>query len=512
MKSSPPVVAFEKSAARLLFVRLADARTVALMAFFVGAAVVLAHRPFIHIEMGDEAIYDYISQSIVRGQVPYRDVIDPKAPASMYISAAAMAAGRVLGLSDIIAVRWLHIFEMGLLAAITFLVAEAYFCNRLASLLAFFIPLLFDIFSYLVTRGTQPKLPMIIFGMLTLLLIAKDKPLWAGVCSMLSCLCWQPGLMFTGVALMIFSKYFTSWRDLRAAKVAIGAAAPLALVLLYFYLKGALGDLWTWTVIFPYGAFGPQKTTSLSDSFNNISKVMGSRLNSDLILVKLAAAGLLIYIAARAWRIIRREEKFLSADLFKDAIIYPPIIYLLFSIISFQSGGDLIPFFPFTGLFAAWFIVQAARLAARAWSKLEPLIPITVMIIISTLIIVRAATNKPPKQTLQQQRQEAQVLASYLGPDDKIYVHGVGEILVLLNRPNLNKYIALDSGADDFIAAQKPGGFQDVINEMEAQAPKIVVAARLRNVSHRKEIKEWLSNHYERLAQIQLKGVFIRKQ
>ena len=87
----------------------------ALAAFLIGAAVVLADRPFTHGETGDSSIFDYIAQSIIRGQVPYRDVIDPKGPGSTYLSAAAMAAGRSVGLRDIIAVRWLHVLMMGLL-------------------------------------------------------------------------------------------------------------------------------------------------------------------------------------------------------------------------------------------------------------------------------------------------------------------------------------------------------------------------------------------------------------
>src|SRR5205085_2069933 len=84
-----------------------------------------------------------------------------------------------------------------------------------------------------------------------------------GFCSMLACLCWQPGLMFTGTALLIFSKYLTSWRDLKAAKVVIGAALPLAVLLLYFYHQGALGDLWTWTITYNYSVFGPDAQPSL---------------------------------------------------------------------------------------------------------------------------------------------------------------------------------------------------------------------------------------------------------
>src|SRR5690349_20739685 len=66
-----------------------------LVAFLIGAAVVLARRPWRQLETGDEAIWDYVAQSILRGQIPYRDVIEIKTPLSAYLSAAAIAAGRL---------------------------------------------------------------------------------------------------------------------------------------------------------------------------------------------------------------------------------------------------------------------------------------------------------------------------------------------------------------------------------------------------------------------------------
>jgi hypothetical protein len=113
---------------------------------------------------------------------------------------------------------------------------------------------------------------------------------------------------------------------------------------------------------------------------------------------------------------------------------------------------------------------------------------------------------------LQDQDREVQLLAGYLGPDDKIYVHGAAEILVLLNRQNLNKYTALDTGADNYIARQKPGGFRDVIDEIEKEAPKIVVITRLRNVRHREEIESWVDQHYDKMDFATLRGIYIRKR
>jgi hypothetical protein len=228
----------------------------ALAAFVIGVSVMVLHHPGRLAERGDLAIWDYVAQSILRGQVPYRDVVEIKTPASAYLSAIAMAVGRRAGMQDIAAVRLLQVLLVGLLSAVTFLVAEAYLRNRLAAIIAFLIPLLPDHLVVMIA-GTQPKLPMILFGMLSLLLIARDKPLWAGLCSMLSCLCWQPGLMFTGTAVLICSRYLTSWRDRRALKAMLGALMPLAAMLIYFATVGALSDLWTWTMTFNASVYAP---------------------------------------------------------------------------------------------------------------------------------------------------------------------------------------------------------------------------------------------------------------
>jgi hypothetical protein len=94
----------------------------ALAAFLIGLVVTLAHKPFSQPEGGDEAIWDYVSQCILRDQVPYRDVVEIKTPLSAYLSAGAMLVGRAAGLSDVIAVRLLNTVLAGLLSAITFLI------------------------------------------------------------------------------------------------------------------------------------------------------------------------------------------------------------------------------------------------------------------------------------------------------------------------------------------------------------------------------------------------------
>jgi len=499
--------------------RATDTRKLALLALLLGVAITMMYRPFSQPEVGDAAIYDYIAQSILRGQVPYRDVVDIKGPLAPQLSALAIVAGKAVGLRDIIAVRLFHVLLVGLLSSVTFLVAEAYFRSRAAGLIAFLIPLMFPSFIELKVAGTQPKLPMMLFGMLSLLLIAKDRPFWAGFCSMLSCLCWQPGLMFAGVAFLIFSRYLTSWRDLRALKVLAGATTPLIVTIAYFFLLGALGDMWAWTITYNYSVFGPAASKSLGEATDHLWKIMHRKFQSDIFLLCGSGLGLLIFLAERLRTKVRDRGTLRAPDLFRDAIAIPPLIYLGFCFINIQAGPDLIPLVPFVGIFAGWLFVQAGRVAAQsrfakdraAWPGFEVTVPGVAMVVILLLGLYRSAAYKLEGWTLRDQDKAMEAVSLLLGPEDKIYVHGTVEILTLLGRPNLNPYVFLDWGADDFAAARRGTSFSALIEEMDAQTPKLVSVSRLRKVYHRAELEKWVEDRYDKVDTIGY-DLHIRKQ
>lgn len=500
----------------LVLARFGILRTLAVTAFLIGTLVMLSHRPFKQHEGGDTAIYDYIAQSVVRGQLPYRDIVDIKWPAAVHLSALAIVIGKPLWIRDVIAVRIMNIILVGLLSAIIFLVAEAYLRNRNAAVIAFLLLLMEPRFIDWMIAGTEPKLPLLVFGMLSLLLIIKDRPFWAGVCSMLACLCWQPGLMFTGVTVLMFSRYLTTWRDLRAIKAMIGAILPFALTLAYFYARGALGDLWAWTITYNYGVFGPDANRGVVEALAHIWKVMTRILQADVLLVILSVFGLLMYGTERV-RARIKGESFRSPDLFRDAIVFPPIVYFAFCLINFQAGPDLIPFMPFIAIFAAKFFLDAGRVARSniKWFKVRPDVPVSRVAIVMILAVTcfRAAIYKFQGQTLAQQDEAFKTVSAMLGANDKIYVHGTTEILVLLNRPNLNPYLFLDWGADEFAAVRKGEPFAAIIEEMETQAPKIVALSRLKVVTHRDDFERWVAEHYDKveLPLAGYDGIYVRR-
>lgn len=499
--------------------RLVNSRstaTLAVAAFLLTVAVMFMYRPFSQAEAGDSAVYDYIAQLIVRGQTPYKDEIDIKAPGSFYLSALAMEAGRTVGVRDIIAARLLHILLAGLLSAVVYLVAEAYLRNRFAAVLAVLSLLISQHFALWTVGGGQPKLPMILFGMLTLLLIAKDRPFLAGFCSMLSCLCWQPGLLFTGVAFFVFSRYLTTWRDLRALKVLAGAAIPLAALLLYFRSIGALGELWTWTVVFNYSIYSRKALEGEGNALGHLLSVVLKVYKVDIVLVVLSLAGVVSFGVQRLRERLRGISALKSSDLFRDAIVIAPLVYFAACLIRFNAGPYLIPFFPFVGIFFGWSIVELATIVKKSeflghgnvgWARN------LVLVLLLSMAGYRAIAYRFESMlTLQDQDKTFEAVSSLLSGSETIYVHGTTEILVLLNKPNLNPYCFIDAGKDDYVAAQRYGGsFAALVDEIESSAPKIVALSRLQRVSHRDELRRLVQQHYERLD---LPGydIYVRKQ
>lgn len=500
-----------------------DARSVSVEIFFISIAIMLAWRLLDQAEGGDSAIWDYVAQSILRGQIPYRDVVEIKGPLSAYVSAIAMllgkSVGKIGGLSDVLAVRFMQVALAGVLSSVTFLVTEAYLRQRVTALIASLWPLMSFHFVSWTEGGTQPKLTMILFGMLSLLLIAKDKPFWAGCCSMLSCLCWQPGLLFTGIGVLVFSRYLTSWRDLRALKVLAGATVPLAVTVLYFYGVGALKDFWIWTVAYNFEVYARVGLRDAGDTFAHIWIVLDRVFKVDVGWLALGAIGLLMF-GARQLRVRLTRKGLVSRDLFRDAILIAPVVYIAFCLINLQSGPDLIPLFPFIGMFAGWLITEVSgRLTSFGVVTTKPalrrtvqLLPAVALLLVCTVAVVRAARSKLDGPTLEHQDQQLKTVTDLIGPDDKIYVHGSVELLLLLNRPNLNPYIMWDHGKASYVVAKKYGGSVDaMIDAIEAEAPKLVALSRLKHIPEGTALERWVENHYDRVP-ISGYEIYLRKQ
>jgi hypothetical protein len=454
---------------------------------------------------GDRANWDYFAQVIARGGVPYRDVVNIKSPLSAYIGAAAIIVTRPFGLRDVLAIRISFILLAALTVAFTFLVALEYFGSRSIALLAATIMLSFSAFARLNGGGTQPKTPMVLFGLVTLWALIKDRPFIAGLFGMLSALSWQPGLLFVGAAGLGFSRYLTSWRDLKVVKLIAGAIIPLAVMLMYFWAAGALREFYLWNIHFNATVYGPNEMRPISSFINRIAKMLAGTYSSGRFYFYLAAPGLLLV----AWREARQARQSGLRSLLerapRHAIIIAPVVYFIFCMIDIQGGADLIPFLPFVALFAAvaliFVVEQAVSFIVRARPAFgrAPLTASASAFVCAFVLFVAVSDSLSTEREFTLADQDAKVrdIVSHLQPSDKIFVHGHTEILVLSGLTNASKYFLLDRGKDEYLDQVEEGGFAGWLERLKSERPRIVVLDRLKSLGHLGELQAWVDAEYE---------------
>ncbi|MFY9570612.1 MAG: hypothetical protein WAV20_04310, partial [Blastocatellia bacterium] len=255
---------------------------------------------------------------------------------------------------------------------------------------------------------------------------------------------------------------------------------------------------------------------SLRHLFNVTFKIF----RADLVLVVIALIGFVMFGVQRLRERLKGMGVQNAADLFRDAIVLAPLVYLAACLVRFNAGPYLIPFLPFIGLFFGWFVVESVRILKagpiigdKAAARNVDWLQTGVLVMLITVAAVRAVAYQfEPIPKLREQDKRFEAVSNLLSGPDTIYVHGTTEILVLLNKPNATPYVFLDWGKDDYLAAMKFGGsFEAIIDELESVAPKIVSLSRLQRVAHRDEIRRWVEQHYEA---IEMTGydVYIRKQ
>ncbi|HJQ68013.1 MAG TPA: DolP-mannose mannosyltransferase [Blastocatellia bacterium] len=455
---------------------------------------------------GDRANWEYMAQVISRGGVPYRDAVNIKGPLSAYIGAAVIAAARPFGLRDIYAVRATYFLLAVLTVGFTALVAFEYFKSYRVALLAALVMSSFNAFAITNSAGIQAKTPMILFGVVTIWLIQKDRPLLAGLFAMLSALSWQPGLLFLGAAGLAFSRYLTGWRDLKVIRLLAGAAIPLAVMLIYFWIVGALKDFYLWTIHYNLTVYAPRESRPAADFFQYIGHMVNEQYKTDRFFFYVAAAGLVFLIAQQIRLGAKAGKGYLLDQSRFHALLIAPLVYFVFCMINVQGDADFLPFLPFVSIFAAFALVTALDSAlellrrARKGASQEAIRAAAFAAVCLLVFVLNVADafsfdRRPP--TLDDQQADVREMLSHIEPGDKIFVHGSVEILVISGMTNASKYFFMDRGKDVYLANVEPGGFEGWFDRLKAERPKVVALSRFQVVEHKKDFYDWVDGEYE---------------
>ena len=129
---------------------------------------------------------------------------------------------------------------------------------------------------------------------------------------------------------------------------------------------------------------------------------------------------------------LKNRAPTVSRDLFKDGLIIVPLGYLVFKTVNYPGDDDLIPLFPFVGLFAGYAFLVVSRWVGNMIivrrseypARLARWLPLLALPVLAVLAVIHSVNYRITSVTLQDQQVMVQGVEGLLGPDDKIYVHG----------------------------------------------------------------------------------------
>lgn len=468
-------------------------------------------------EGGDRANWVYMAQTVSRGGLLYRDAANIKSPLSAYLGAVAIAAGNLVGVRDLLAIRVAFMLLGVLTVGLTCLLAAECFDSLRIGFLAALISLSFSTAIFVNCSGIQPKTPMVFFGLAALLCTLRERPFWAGLTGMLSALCWQPGLLFVGASGVGFSVYLTKWRERKILHLLAGAALPALLLMLYFAWRGGLREFLLWCFVFNVRAYAPGELRSPEALLARVIGLLGPHWF--MVLLALFGLGLCLLPTLRE-TVGRGPRRFLQGSR-RHTVWIAAAVYALFCAVNLQGIGDLFPFLPFVSILAAFALTSLLdrsvdRLGmGKADGTVSRGVRALLFGILAGVVFTVAARKTGRFQddfpSLQDQEAEVAMITSHLGPGDEIYIHGLTEILTISGLPNASPHYLLDRGKDLFLDNVESGGFDGWLARLQSKPPKVVALSRLQKVARRKDFLDWVGRDYDR-RQGKIFTYYLRKE
>ena len=437
----------------------------------VSLAVLLVQQPWDRWSHGDIALHQVFGRLIADGQVPYRDFFDQKTPLAWYLNAVPALISRHLGADYVLAARALSVLlavggSVGL-----YLVARSASLGRTMSAVAALLFLAFDYHNYFAIRGIDPKLLNSYVGIFGLLAAYHSRWLLAGVLCALAFLAFPPaGVFLLGAGtLALMSGRATARKAI--PRLGAGFVAPIAVLLIYFVVVGALDDFWADNVIFN------RQYVSQQFSWLRI-ELMAERITSDhrsdrwLFLV--GAIGFATYAGSLAWGLFRRVPSHVMPAL---PVAVVTVAVFTYSYVNFWTAGDVLPFLPWIAFWGAWLLEQPARQPTRwaYWAAVG-----------GALVLLGYGYHSLPDLTdIGNPPDEGAIVRGIeqrarLQPGDPIYVQEEQWYLLLSERDHLSRYYFVRNAVYKY-AEEREGTYEALLRPLIEEKPKLFVMSDQRD-------------------------------
>jgi hypothetical protein len=423
----------------------------------------------------DEAVYAYGGQQLAAGVPYYVSIFDAKTPLSPMLAGAGVATAKALGADDVYAVRIVFLLFACADVIAVYLLALWLWGSVLAGVVSAAAFVSYKGFAVDALGGPDAKTPGVAFAVISMVLLVRRRWLWAGATGALAFLVWQPLGVYAAVA--VVAVLLGTTEDERrgaCARALAGAAIPIAGMVAYYWVAGALPAFVDGAVRFPLDGVHRTPDTP-GERVSQIIHVVHERygaLHGTLLWGGLAALVVLVALGVRRGRSLGRIVR----DPLVCVVMASLIPLLAFTVYDFQGYPDMYPMLPYAalGVGGAWALVVRGMHDRRS-ARAVTVIGLAAVAVLSGFTWEGYSTSKPSIVSLKVQRARAAAIERILGPRGTLYAIGDPTPLVLTHRRNPSRYIYLGSGVFSWMTAHTPGGFAGWEAQVLASDPSMIV-------------------------------------
>jgi len=427
--------------------------------------------------LADNQLYFYMAERAASGVPPHVSFVDSKNELGVLLTAAAIGAGRVVGIDDVMSSRAVSVVFMALSVALVAELATLLAGGAAAGHVAALALLAVRGMAEHTATGNNVKVFLVTFLLLAHVTMARSPRLrrhdaLAGFAAGLAFLCWQPALIVVAaVACEALVLGRGGWRP--ALVVLAAAAAPVFAYELYFVMHGALAEHLYQAYVMTLGSV--HQPGHLLRSLRFVLTEAGGP-ESPPRLVPLAFA--LVAVASLVWAALspRRTLELLRGRPGLLSFWLAAAAATAFTLYDHQGVPDL--FFP-----DPYYAVACGMLAlgvARAAAWLVPGRPALLAAIAAGAAMVPLALQmqdddrhrRPADYTLEDQRRVAGVVRAWQEEFGEVWAYGA---VHLLGMAHLDNHVPYGLFYDDVLSVLPIGSWLPL---RDGRMPEVIVHTR----------------------------------
>ena len=424
------------------------------------------HRPL----TGDNQLYFYLAERAASGVPPHVSHVDTKNQLGVLVTSTAIAAGRRLGVDDVLASRIVSIaftaMSVALAAELATLLAGSAAAGHVAALAL----LAARGFAEHSAAGNNVKIFLVTFVLLAHVAMARGRRRGlAGLAAGAAFLCWQPALLVVAaVALEALGGRSGSLR--RVAVVLVAALLPVAAYEAWFAVHGALGEQLRQAYAMTLGSVHrPSRLVrSLVYLFTEATG-SSSPLRVGPTSFVVLGSGLLACLAWSPRRMLAR----LGARDGLLSFVVGAAGATAFTLYDHQGVPDLFFPHPYFAVATGLLVAVATLAAGRIVPAPAPLaVALAVMVALGWQMRRDDALRQPPRYDLDDQRDVASMVRGYHDSFGSVWVYGAVHLLGLAHLDNHVPYGLFYDDVESVVAVDEYLPLRD------GRMPEVIVHGR----------------------------------